>query len=150
MGTPVRWRQVGIGSAGVLVTATVAAAVAGPVAGLAFGVCLAIIWTLSSPLYAFAAGHLGLIAITPSPALLVAFEIGLFLLLCSEAIETSRPGLVIGACGVSVSGLWAILRVAPATQASTWVVAAVLLLTVGLIAYGIDRYERVRFDLLGQ
>lgn len=133
---------------GVLVAAGTTAIAAGPAAGLALGVGVLVVLAVLPAPYAFAAGHAAFLVVPPEPRILLGVEAGLLLVLVSAALASRTPRTVLAGVAVSLVGLWALLWAATVVQPSTWTAAAVLLVTVALLVYGIDRYERVRLGLL--
>ncbi|MFC6864106.1 hypothetical protein ACFQGE_11635 [Halomicroarcula sp. GCM10025817] len=133
-----------------IVLAAVTAGVLGGVAGIVAAVLLVGVWVALPAEYAFAAGHVALVAASPDLAgfeLLVGVQAGLLLVLISvlRAAEMGVLELVAWTLvyALTVSTLWSVLvlRLLPIWQAVTGVVVL-----IAMSMYVIHRHQLGRLD----
>ncbi|MFC6716034.1 hypothetical protein ACFQGT_17740 [Natrialbaceae archaeon GCM10025810] len=125
------------------------AAAAGPIGALA-GLATAVVGFLLGPPYAFAIGHIALVALFPDgiePRAFALVEIGFVAVLIAPAWRTASPGRV---AAVAVGSALALAGVAWAVVdgRSVALAAGALLVTFALTAYGLHRLELVRLGLV--
>ena len=139
-------------SVGVLTAAL--ASVLGPLGVVVAAVTVGV-WAVAPVPYAIAAGHVALIALGPAsldPVAFVVVEAGFAATLVTATVRLLAPNVrdtigvvAVAAVGLAIAGA---VTLAAATTLPTWAVAAVLLASLGTIAYAIHRYQLVRFGLV--
>lgn len=137
-----------LGTVGLLATAAAFAVVANPL-GRLVGPAIAVLGVFVPPVAVFGLGQAAILALLPDPGpiQLAVVEGALFLVLVGPATRTAtRPLLALsaGLFGLLAAVVWYGVRTVGITTTGV-----ALLLGVGLLAYGIHRYERVVTDLAG-
>lgn len=139
-----------LGGLGVFITTVTLGATAGPV-GIFAGGALALCWYRFPTVYAFALGHVVLAALLSKTAPLTAFapaEAGLFVMLVGPAARDESSLRTVATTAACFFGLLAIAWAVRSSTGDLWLAAMALLGSMALLAYGIHRYELVRFGLV--
>jgi hypothetical protein len=140
-----RWLFGGLGILGVTAVLSV---FVGPVS-VAVGAGLLVLHYWSS-VVAFAVGHVAVLLVPQLvvPALpLLAAEACLACLLVESASRTSEPWRTALTMGVSFAVLAAIVVVGWMSFEAAWGIGVILVVIVGIAAYGLHRYERLVLGL---
>lgn len=120
-------------------------------AGVLVGICLVVVWYVSSLLGAFVFGNIALLLfpnLTEWGLPFVLVEAGLGCLLVSSANRTAsswRIGAITGSAFVLLAAF--VLGSRGLFEAS-WVIALCLVVVVAVLAYGLHRYERFTMGLV--
>ena len=159
-GTRASWRRTLLRSVPIVLAVAVLVAtlvsVLGPLGVVVAAVTVGV-WAVAPVPYAIGAGHVALIALGPAnldPIAFVVVEAGFVAMIVPAIVRLLAPGVrdVIGAVAVAAVGLAiaSAVTLAAAATLPTWAVAAVLLASLGTIAYAIHRYQLVRFGLVAE
>lgn len=145
-------RDVSLPEGVALVAVAVAFTYVGGLVGGALGVALVGARRLASPVTVYALGHvLGLvIAETPTLQEVAVLEAPLVLALLAAGVDREAPDAFAPAMVVAVVGLALVAAGGLTTFDSLWQTAALGTLVVGLVAYGLHRYELVRLGLVSE
>lgn len=116
------------------------------VRGLGLAGLTAVSWWLLTPMYAFILGHIALIMILPATSgipLVAGAEIGLITMLLTSTMRHPRPGRVLALAASAITGAIVLTWLSLNRVASIWGVGGLVLGVSAILAYWIDRYERV-------
>ncbi|QCC60466.1 hypothetical protein NP511_00505 [Natrinema thermotolerans] len=135
--------------AALLALALAFGAVSGPI-GLLAGLGTAAVGYRLGPPYALAVGHVALVAVLPDgiePVPFAIVEAAFLAVLLAPVLRVDRPRAI---AGVAVVGAGALAGIAwlVADAHSTPAAAATLVAVLGVVAYGLHRYELVRLGLV--
>lgn len=145
----------------IFVSVTALASVLGPLGVVVAAVTIGL-WALAPIPYAIATGHVALIALGPArldPVDFVVLEAGFAALIVGSLVDpsldqtpslTNRDAIAVVAVAAVCLVIAGAVTLFAATTLPMWAVAAVLLASLGTIAYGIHRYQLVRFGLIAE
>ena len=132
---------------GVLLTAVMIALAAGPL-GIVAGISLFVVWAMRPGVYAFALAYLFFAVLAPDPTLvqLVILGGGTLLILIGSLRDVTIQ--IVAMAVVTTALLWGVVFIAQQWTQALWLIAITLSATVGLLVYGLHRYELVRLGLV--
>lgn len=113
--------------------------------GFLGGIALVAAQLATTPRYAFAVGHLALVAATggaiPDPLVLGIVEALLFGVLLTPGPGRRFDGRFAVGTAATTAGLSALAWASLRARDATWIAAGVVLAVAGLVGYGVHRYE---------
>ncbi|MDQ2052623.1 hypothetical protein RBH26_19375 [Natronolimnohabitans sp. A-GB9] len=132
-----------------MVLTALCALAAGPI-GLLAGLASAVAWYALGVPYAIAVGHIVLAPVAvggTDPMTVLLVELGYLAVVIAPVVDVREPRRTGAVAVTSAAGFVGVGWVA-AHRLSLWLAAVVVCLAVGLVAYGLHRYELVRLGLV--